>query len=49
MEDLIENMGDTVPSYVIVDLQATWDRSLSYDYDAVETDDGYVHIFRRYY
>jgi antirestriction protein len=49
VEDLMESGGYSVPDFVIVDLQATWDRSLSYDYDAVETDDGYVHIFRKYF
>jgi antirestriction protein len=50
VEDLIESTGDVVPSYVIVDLQATWDRSLSYDYTAVEDKStGMVHFFRRYY
>ena len=51
VEDLIESTGDldNLPVYVVVDFKATWDRGLSYDYDAIETDDGYVHIFRKYY
>ena len=50
VEDLIESTGDSVPPYVIVDLQATWDRGLSYDYTAVEDKDtGMVHFFRSYY
>ena len=50
VEDLIESTGDIVPPYVIVDLQAMWDRSLSYDYTAVEDKDtGMVYFFRRYF
>ena len=51
VEDLIESTGDldNLPVYVVVDFKVTWDRGLSYDYDAIETDDGYVHIFRKYY
>ena len=52
VEDLMENTGDlgNLPCYVVVDFQATWDRGLSYDYDAVtDSDTGMVHVFRRYY
>jgi hypothetical protein len=31
-EDYISNSGETLPHYVIVDWQATWDSALSYDY-----------------
>jgi len=47
VEELIEEQYGNIPDFVIVDLDATWERSLSYDYDAV--DNGGVHIFRRYY
>jgi antirestriction protein len=52
VEDLMESTGDLdrLPSYVVVDFQSTWDRGLSYDYDAVtDKETGMVHIFRRYY
>jgi len=51
VEDLMQSTGDldNLPVYVVVDFEATWDRGLSYDYDAIETDDGYVHIFRKYF
>ena len=52
VEDLMESTGDlnNLPCYVVVDFQATWDRGLSYDYDAVtDSDTGMVHVFRRYY
>jgi antirestriction protein len=52
VEDLMESTGDldNLPSYVVVDFQATWDRGLSYDYDAVtDKETGMVHVFRRYY
>jgi antirestriction protein len=52
VEDLMESTGDldNLPSYVVVDFAATWDRGLSYDYDAVtDKETGMVHIFRRYY
>ena len=52
VEDLMQSTGDldNLPVYVVVDFKATWDRSLSYDYTAVEDKDtGMVHFFRRYY
>ena len=48
VEELIEEQYGNIPDFVIVDLDATWGRSLSYDYDAVDTNGG-VHIFRRCY
>jgi len=48
VEEFLENVE--MPYYVIVDFQATWDRGLSYDYDALtDKDTGMIHIFRRYY
>jgi antirestriction protein len=52
VEDLMESTGDldNLPCYVVVDFAATWDRGLSYDYDAVtDPGTGMVHVFRRYY
>lgn len=49
VEELIEEQGGRIPDFVIVDLKETWDRSLSYDYDAVEKGYRQVYIFRRYY
>lgn len=46
VEELIEEQGGNIPDFVIVDLKETWERSLCYDYDAVEN--GGVHIFRHY-
>jgi len=37
-----------IPCELVVNWQQTWERSLSYDYDAVDSNGG-VHIFRRYY
>ena len=48
VEELIEEQYGNIPDFVIVDLDATWERSLSYDYDAVDIGGG-LHIFRRYY
>ena len=49
VEELIEEQGGRIPDFVIVDLKETWERSLSYDYDAVEKGYRQVYIFRRYY
>jgi antirestriction protein len=46
VEEMLEN--ENIPCFVIVDLEATWHRSLAYDYDAVDIGGG-CHIFRRYY
>ena len=31
-EEWIANMGDNIPSYIVIDYQATWDSALRYDY-----------------
>lgn len=49
VEELIEEQGGNIPDFVIVDLEETWERSLSYDYTAVEKGYRNVLIFRRYY
>ena len=49
VEELIEEQGGCIPDFVIVDLEETWDRSLSYDYDAVEKGYRQIYIFRKYY
>ena len=38
VEEFYNDIGD-VPSFLVVDWEATWDQSLSYDFDFV---DGYV-------
>lgn len=48
VEEMLENAGYSIPDFVIVDLEATWDRSLSYDYDAVDIGGG-MHFFRRHF
>jgi antirestriction protein len=48
-EEYSNDCGDRVPDHIIVDWEATWDRSLSYDFDAVEKGYRQVYIFRRYY
>jgi len=47
VQELVDEQGG-VPDFVIVDFDETWERSLSFDYDAVDSNGG-VHIFRRYY
>ncbi len=49
VEELIEEQGGCVPDFVIVDLDATWGRSLCYDYDVVESGYRNCLIFRKYY
>lgn len=31
-EEWIANMGENIPSYIVIDYQATWDSALRYDY-----------------
>ena len=48
VEEMLEN--ENIPVFVIVDLDATWYRSLCYDFDALtDKDTGMAHVFRRYY
>ena len=52
VEDLMQSTGDldNLPCYVVVDFQATWDRGLSYDYDAIaDGETGMMHFFSRNY
>ena len=49
VEELIEEQGGCVPDFVIVDLDATWERSLCYDYDVVEKGFRNCFIFRKFY
>ena len=49
-EEYAADSGDNIPDWVVVDWEATWNSSLSYDYTFVEGGiyrTGYV--FRRYY
>jgi hypothetical protein len=46
VEDLMEQLGESVPDYVVVDHEATWNSALSYDYTEIEYD-GSVYVFRR--
>jgi hypothetical protein len=39
-EEVCDQLGHQVPSFVVVDWQATWESGLSYDYDFMEG--GYV-------
>ena len=48
-EEYGNDCGDHIPDWVIVDWEATWDRSLRYDFDAVEKGIGTCYVFRRYY
>lgn len=31
-DEFIANMGDNIPSYIVIDYQSTWDTALRYDY-----------------
>jgi antirestriction protein len=48
-EELVAEQGVDIPSFVIVDYEETWERSLSYDYTLVEKGYRNCYIFRRYY
>lgn len=45
VEDLLSNMGESVPEWITIDHETTWDSSLRYDYSEVEYD-GAVYVFR---
>jgi hypothetical protein len=53
-EDYVTNqLGEKVPSCIVVDWEETWNRNLMYDFDSVDvyrsTGKGYgVYIFRKY-
>lgn len=38
VESILENMGEEIPSWIVVDHEATWNASLRFDYDE---EDGY--------
>jgi hypothetical protein len=48
-EELSENMGESIPDWIVVDWDMTWERGLSYDYTLVEKGFRNCYIFRRYY
>jgi len=47
-EEFVTEMGYDIPSLVVVDWEATWDRNLYYDFTACNDGSTYcpVHIFR---
>jgi antirestriction protein len=49
-EEYANESGDSIPDWVIVDWDLTWERGLAYDYTFVEGD-GYRtgYVFRRYF
>ena len=49
VEEIIEEQGGSVPDFVVVDLEETWERNLSYDYEVIEKGYRNVYIFRRWY
>lgn len=40
-EEYVSEMGDSIPSYVVVDWQETWEHSLRYDF-TFDADSGYI-------
>ena len=48
-EEYSNDCGDDIPVHIIVDWEATWDRSLCYDFDIVEKGYRNCYIFRKYY
>ena len=48
-EELSEEMGESIPDWIVVDWDLTWERGLSYDYTLVEKGYRNCYIFRRYY
>jgi antirestriction protein len=48
-EEMVEEQGVEIPSFVIVDYEETWERSLSYDYNLVEKGYRNCYIFRKWY
>jgi hypothetical protein len=45
VEDLLEQYGESVPDFVVVDHEATWDNYLRHDFSEIEYD-GSVYVFR---
>jgi antirestriction protein len=48
-EELVEEQGGEIPSFVIVDYEETWAKNLSYDYTLVEKGYHNCYIFRKWY
>ena len=48
-EELSEEMGESIPDWIVVDWDLTWERGLSYDYTLVEKGYRNCYIFRKYY
>jgi regulator of RNase E activity RraB len=48
-EELSEEMGESIPDWIVVDWDMTWERGLSYDYTLVEKGFRNCLIFRKYY
>ena len=48
-EEYSNDCGDHIPDHIIVDWDATWERSLIYDFDIVEKGYRNCFVFRRYY
>jgi hypothetical protein len=48
-EELVAEQGVDIPSFVIVDYEETWERSLSYDYTLVEKGYRNCYIFRKWF
>jgi antirestriction protein len=48
-EEYSNDCGEQIPYHIIVDWDATWERSLAYDFDIVEKGYRNCYIFRKYY
>jgi antirestriction protein len=48
-EEFSNDSGESIPDWVVVDWDMTWERSLAYDYDCVEAGYRTCYIFRKYY
>ena len=48
-EEYANDSGESIPDWVVVDWDLTWERGLAYDYDCVEVGYRQCYIFRRYY
>ncbi len=48
-ESYVNDISDvTIPDFVVIDWQETYDRNLQYDFDAIQNKTYGVYIFRRY-
>lgn len=48
IEDWMDNFSNTVPDFLVIDYEATWNSTFQYDYDEIEYD-GSVYVFNRNY